>query len=218
MRCNIASDKYKTATQDSIQQADRGDQISSECGGVVGPGGRSCFVIWYWQTVCYGTFCRMSMWGLGGVFNNTDAACGLNVWDRGECDSDDCFSRPHHSLQVLAVQLGAVSEPGGDAATQEALYSPSVESGENGEWEVGLLSLLRKWRRCRASFTVEPVLRDQVMFSARWTPRYLVFFTISTGEPWMFNGSWSLCALLTSTTISLVLSMNVNIYCTVDFT
>ena len=35
------------------------------------------------------------------------------------------------------VQSGAVSKPGSDAATQEALYSPSVESGENEGWEVG---------------------------------------------------------------------------------
>ena len=37
------------------------------------------------------------------------------------------------------VQSGAVFEPGSDAATQGALYSPSVESGENWGWEVGLL-------------------------------------------------------------------------------
>ena len=35
------------------------------------------------------------------------------------------------------VQLGAVPGPGGDAATQEALYHPSVKSGENGGREVG---------------------------------------------------------------------------------
>ena len=35
------------------------------------------------------------------------------------------------------VQTGAVTEPGNDAATKEALYCPSIESGENGGWEVG---------------------------------------------------------------------------------
>ena len=103
------------------------------------------------------------------------------------------------------VQSGAVSESGSDAATQEALYSPSVESGENGRW--AFLSLLRKWRCFWAFFTEEPVFRHQVMFSARWTPRDFVFFTVSTGEPWMFSGSWSLCALRKSTTISMVLSI-----------
>ena len=132
-------------------------------------------------------------------------ACGVDVWDGGESDSDDLFSCPHHSLQILMVQSGAVSESGSDAATQEALYSPSVESGENGRW--AFLSLLRKWRCFWAFFTEEPVFRHQVMFSARWTPRDFVFFTVSTGEPWMFSGSWSLCALRKSTTISLVLSI-----------
>ena len=37
------------------------------------------------------------------------------------------------------VQSGAVSEPGSDAATQEALFSPSVESGGNWGWRVGFL-------------------------------------------------------------------------------
>ena len=39
-----------------------------------------------------------------------------------------------------------------------------------------------------------PVFRDQVMFSARWTLRNLVFFTVSTGEPWMSSDSWFLCS------------------------
>ena len=99
----------------------------SEHGGVIWSGGRSCFVVWYWQTVCYGTFCQMeggetSMWGVGGILHNagclTDVACGVNVWDGGASDSDDHFSHPHHLLQFLAVHLGAVSEPGSDAATQ----------------------------------------------------------------------------------------------------
>ena len=80
------------------------------------------------------------MWGLGGVFHNggclTDTACGVNIWDGGESDSD-LFSHPYHLLQLLTVQSGAVSEPGSDAANQEALYSPPLESGENGGWEVG---------------------------------------------------------------------------------
>ena len=40
-------------------------------------------------------------------------------------------------MQVLAVQLGAVSKTGGDAVSQEALYSPPVERCQNGWWEVG---------------------------------------------------------------------------------
>ena len=39
--------------------------------------------------------------------------------------------------RFLRSSLGAVSEQGGDTANQEALYSFSVESGENGGWEVG---------------------------------------------------------------------------------
>ncbi|KAK3508631.1 hypothetical protein QTP70_000917 [Hemibagrus guttatus] len=53
---------------------------------------------------------------------------------------------------------------------------------------------------------LELVLSDQVKFSARCTPRNLVLLTISTGDPSMYSGEWSLCALLKSTTISLVLS------------
>ena len=76
-----------------------------------------------------------------------------------------------------------------------------------GGGRLAFLSLLRKWRLCWAFFTVEQVFRDQVNFSARWTSRNFVFITISTGEPWMFSGSWSLCAFRKSTTISLVLSI-----------
>ena len=48
------------------------------------------------------------------------------------------------------------SETGSDAATQEALYSPSVESGENGRWALQPSQVAEK-RRCYF-FTVEPVL------------------------------------------------------------
>ena len=41
------------------------------------------------------------------------------------------------STVLRGGQLSAVSKPGGDAANQEALYCPPVESGENGGWEVG---------------------------------------------------------------------------------
>ena len=63
---------------------------------------------------------------------------------------------------------------------------------------MAFLSLLRKWRRCWSFFMVEQVFRDLVMFLARWTPR--------NEEQWMSSGSWSLCDLRKSTTISLVLS------------
>ena len=81
-------------------------------------------------------------------------------------------------------------------------FSPLAASrGPSGESRGG-----GRWRRCWAFFMVELVFRDQVKFSARWTPRNFVFFTISTGEPWMFSDSWSLCGLQKSTTISVVLS------------
>ena len=62
-----------------------------------------------------------------------DPACGVNVLDGGKSDFDDLFSHPHHSLQALVVQSGAVSKPGSDAATQE--------SGENGQVGGGLSSV-----------------------------------------------------------------------------
>ena len=83
--------------------------------------------------------------------------------------------------------------------------SPSVESGENGGLGDGLSSAFSGSGCCWAFFTVELAFRDQVKFSVKWTPRNFVFFTISTGEPWIFSGSWSLWALWKSTTISLVL-------------
>ena len=74
----------------------------------------------------------------------------------------------------------AVSEPGSDAATQGALYSPSVESGQNVRWD--------GFPQPSQEVEMRLGFRDQVKFYARWTQGNLVFFTISTGEPWMFSG------------------------------
>ncbi|KAI5615444.1 hypothetical protein C0J50_0125 [Silurus asotus] len=44
------------------------------------------------------------------------SACGVNVHDRGERDSDDLLSCPHYPLLGLAIRDGAVPKPGSDAA------------------------------------------------------------------------------------------------------
>ncbi|KAK3526873.1 hypothetical protein QTP86_000838 [Hemibagrus guttatus] len=54
-------------------------------------------------------------------FSRAYAAFGVNVHNRGKRDSDDLFSCPHYPLQGLAVRHGAISEPGSDAAAQDAL-------------------------------------------------------------------------------------------------
>ncbi len=117
----------------------------------------------------------------------------------------DLLSCPHYPLQGLANWEGAIPEPDSDSAAQDALDSPSVGSGEDGGWDCASLSLHRKYRCCWAFFAIALVLRDQVRFSTKWTPRNLVPLTISM-EPSMYSGEWSLRALLESTTISFVLS------------
>lgn len=65
-----------------------------------------------------------------------------------------------------------------------------------------ILSLRRKYRRCCAFFAffffLVLVLRDQVRFSARWTPRNLVLLTTSTGSHQSSVGSglfWGMIVL-----------------------
>ncbi|KAI4880171.1 hypothetical protein NFI96_015534, partial [Prochilodus magdalenae] len=62
--------------------------------------------------------------------NEVNAACGVNVRDGGERDTDD-LSRPHYSLQGLAIRYSAVPKPGSDAAAQDALDGSSVEMSIN---------------------------------------------------------------------------------------
>ncbi|KAI4898649.1 hypothetical protein NFI96_026010, partial [Prochilodus magdalenae] len=66
------------------------------------------------------------------------AACGVNVRDGGERDTNDLLSHAHYSLQGLAIDCGAVPKPGSDAAAQDALDGSSVEGGEDGRWEMCL--------------------------------------------------------------------------------
>ncbi|KAK3507124.1 hypothetical protein QTP70_007819 [Hemibagrus guttatus] len=70
--------------------------------------------------------------GVCGVIHNAvgfaDAACGVNVHNRGNRDYDDLLSCPHYPLQGLAIQHGAIPEPDSDAAAQDALSGPSVEA------------------------------------------------------------------------------------------
>ncbi|KAK3566848.1 hypothetical protein QTP86_004547 [Hemibagrus guttatus] len=67
-----------------------------------------------------------------------DAACGVNVHNRGKRDSDDLLSCPHYPLQGLAIRDDAIPEPGSDAAAQDALDGPSVEGGQDGRWKMSL--------------------------------------------------------------------------------
>ncbi|MCJ8746795.1 hypothetical protein PDJAM_G00145890 [Pangasius djambal] len=84
--------------------------------------------------------------GMRGDIHNAggfvDAACGVNVYGDGKSDPEDLLSCPHYPLQGLAI--GAISKLGCDAATQDALDSPSVEYGEDGGGRWAFLRLRRK--------------------------------------------------------------------------
>ncbi|KAI4890379.1 hypothetical protein NFI96_029125, partial [Prochilodus magdalenae] len=70
--------------------------------------------------------------------SSCDSACGVNVRDGGERDTDDLLSCPHYPLQGLVIRCDAVPKPGSDAAAQDALDGSSVECGEDGRWEMCL--------------------------------------------------------------------------------
>ena len=72
-----------------------------------------------------------------GVSHNAsgflDAACGVNVRDRGKKNPDDLFSCPHYSLEGLAVGGGVIPKPGINTAGNDALSIVCLERGKDGD-------------------------------------------------------------------------------------
>ncbi len=56
---------------------------------------------------------------------------GIDVLEGGKLTSDDVQGRLNYSLQGFPVESGAVPVPGGDAASQDALHSATVELSED---------------------------------------------------------------------------------------
>ncbi len=74
---------------------------------------------------------------------------GVDVLEGGKLTSNDV----NYSLQGFPVESDAVLVPGGDAASQDALHSATVELSENFELRPNLFSRLRKKRRWWAFLT-----------------------------------------------------------------
>lgn len=56
---------------------------------------------------------------------------GVDVLEGGKLTSNNVAGSSHDPLQSFAVASGAVSEPGRDAARQDALYGARVEGSED---------------------------------------------------------------------------------------
>ena len=56
---------------------------------------------------------------------------GVDVLEGGKLTSNNVAGSSHDPLQRFTVASGAVSEPGSDAARQDALYSASVKRSED---------------------------------------------------------------------------------------
>ncbi len=56
---------------------------------------------------------------------------GVDVLEGGKLTSDDVLGHLSYSLQGFPVESGAVPVPGGDAASQDALHSATVELSED---------------------------------------------------------------------------------------
>ncbi len=56
---------------------------------------------------------------------------GVDVLEGGKLTSNNVAGRSHDPLQSFAVASGAVSKPGGDGASQDALHSAGVEGSED---------------------------------------------------------------------------------------
>ncbi len=56
---------------------------------------------------------------------------GVDVLEGGKLTSNNVTGSSHDPLQSPAFASGAVSEPGGDAAGQDALHSAGVEGSED---------------------------------------------------------------------------------------
>ena len=55
----------------------------------------------------------------------------IYIMEGGKLTSDDVSGSSHHPLQGFAVVGGVIAVPGGDAASQDALYSTGVEPCED---------------------------------------------------------------------------------------
>ena len=58
-----------------------------------------------------------------------------------DCKPDYLLGCPHHLLQSCSLS-GAVPKPDRDAAPREALYSPSMQCGEDVGWQTVFQPLL----------------------------------------------------------------------------
>lgn len=69
------------------------------------------------------------------------------VLEGGNGSTDDLPSCSHYMLQGLPAGCGAAAVPHSDAAGQDALGGPAVESRQDGMMETGALALLSLWRK-----------------------------------------------------------------------
>ncbi len=105
---------------------------------------------------------------------------GVDVLEGGKLTSNNVAGSSHDPLQSFAVASGAVSKPGGDAASQDALHSAGVEGSEDAgahsklpqpsQEEEALMCLLQHCvcvsRPCSQLKAVYPA--PQVSYRWRW--------------------------------------------------
>jgi len=123
----------------------------------------------------------------------------VDVLKGGKLISNNVAGSSHDPLQSFAVASGAVSKPGGDVASQDALHSAGVEGSE----DAGARSKLPQ--PSQEEETLMCLLQHCICVSGPC--ENLKLFTRSTGVLLMVMGVCSLLCLLKSTTSSLVLSM-----------
>ncbi len=66
---------------------------------------------------------------------------GVDVLEGGKLTSNDVLGRLNYSLQGFPVESDAVLVPGGDAASQDALHSATVEFLQSPEKKKTLVGL-----------------------------------------------------------------------------
>ncbi len=79
---------------------------------------------------------------VAGVFDNPPGfSCtlpGVDILEGGKLTSNNVAGSSQDPLQSPVVASGAVSKPGGDAASQDALHSAGVEGSEDSGTQYGL--------------------------------------------------------------------------------
>ncbi len=65
------------------------------------------------------------------IFRAFLTSLGVDILEGGKLTSDDVLGRLNYSLQGFPVESGAVPVPRGDAASQDALHSATVELSED---------------------------------------------------------------------------------------